>query len=240
MSLLLLRLQKLALCFTSRALLLAFFRYRVLAATEHCFVLKQGFDVLVDVGANVGQFSLAFRHYNPNARIYGFEPLAGPAQIYQRLFLRDPNVTLAQVALGAERGINDIFVSSRSDSSSLRDIGDLQVKYFPGTQLSSKKKIQVEVLDQLGLPLVRTERVLLKIDVQGFETEVLRGAFETLKFVAYIYCECSFVELYKQQSKADSIVALLGMQGFELVGVYNISYSSAGQSLQGDFLFSRK
>src|SRR6186713_954646 len=76
----------------------AFLRGRVAAAIEHGSILKSlNFNTIVDIGANRGQFSLAARHYFPQARIIAFEPLAGPATLFRTVLGNDPRVTLHQV-----------------------------------------------------------------------------------------------------------------------------------------------
>ncbi|HEB94406.1 MAG TPA: FkbM family methyltransferase, partial [Gammaproteobacteria bacterium] len=77
----------------------------------------------------------------------------------------------------------------------------------------------------------------LKIDVQGFEMEVLRGCEELLRRFQYVYVECSFVELYAGQAFADEIIAFLRERNFILDGVYNPCYDKNGRAVQADFFF---
>ena len=74
--------------------------------------------------------------------------------------------------------------------------------------------------------------------MQGFELEALRGCEDLLKRFAYVYAECSFVELYSGQALADGVIAWLRERGFRLIGVYHMSYDRNGHAVQGDFLFS--
>jgi hypothetical protein len=78
---------------------------------------------------------------------------------------------------------------------------------------------------------------MLKIDVQGFELEALQGCEGLLDKFAYIYAECSFLELYTGQALAGDVIAWLHHRGFALSGIYNVSYE-LGRSIQADFLFS--
>jgi hypothetical protein len=70
------RLDKLAQVFRSPRLLSALLFHRVLAGAEHRRILSAGFETVVDIGANRGQFALAARHCAPKARGIGFEPFA--------------------------------------------------------------------------------------------------------------------------------------------------------------------
>src|SRR3712207_6814539 len=95
-------------------------RHGVAAAVEHhALVRKLDIGTLVDVGANVGQFSLVVRREHPEARIIAFEPLPSAAERYRRLFKANCDlVTLHEAALGPSRGSATIHMSRRDDSSS--------------------------------------------------------------------------------------------------------------------------
>jgi FkbM family methyltransferase len=91
-------------------------------------------ETIVDVGGNVGQFSLLSRALHPNARIYAFEPLPDAAARYRRVFANDWNVTLFEAAISTEAGTATMHVSASADSSSLLPISARQSELFPGTK----------------------------------------------------------------------------------------------------------
>ncbi len=77
-----------------------FLRTRVAASTEHDRILESlDLDVVVDLGANRGQFALCIRRLFPAARIYSFEPLRRPAETYRATFEGDTNVELFNAAV---------------------------------------------------------------------------------------------------------------------------------------------
>ena len=80
---------------------------------------------------------------------------------------------------------------------------------------------------------------LLKLDVQGYELHALRGCVTLLDAFAWVYCECSFVELYAGQALADEVIAWLRAHGFALIGAYNMAFDHDGRAVQADFLFAR-
>ena len=80
---------------------------------------------------------------------------------------------------------------------------------------------------------------LLKIDVQGYEMDVLQGCEGILEKFRYLYVECSFIELYEGQALAGQIIAWLEERNFILSSVHNLYYDKSGMALQGDFLFSK-
>lgn len=97
--------------------------------------------------------------------------------------------------------------------------------------------IQVSLLSQFLAPQDIESPALLKLDVQGYELEALKGCEDLLNRFTYVYVECSFVELYKGQALADEVIAWLRDRGFPLRGCYNMAYDWRGQAVQADFLF---
>lgn len=84
-----------------------------------------------------------------------------------------------------------------------------------------------------------TRPTLLKIDVQGFELEVLKGAVEILPAIDAVYVEVSYIPLYQGQPLRDDIEHFLCSVGFECVGAFN-DYSHKGERIQSDLLFRRR
>ena len=217
---------------------------RVAADVEHSSILEElnslGIRTIFDIGANRGQFTLVARRHFPNARIYSFEPLQEPAAIYGQVFASDPNVSLHEFAIGPEDDSSVIHVSNADDSSSLLPIASLQSSLFPGTEEKEERKITVRRLDSILEPEDIESPALLKIDVQGFEKEVLQGCQSLLERFSCVYVECSFVELYAGQALAYEVISLLERHEFVLSGIYNLCYDKKGIAIQGDFLFERK
>jgi FkbM family methyltransferase len=218
--------------------LLSALRWNVAACIEHYSILSH-LDCrhVVDIGANCGQFALISRKCFPDARIDSFEPLTEPADRFEKVFSGDANTHLHRCAIGAEKATMTIHVSERDDSSSLLPIGRTQSELFPHTGEREVRETPVLPLheaidaDDLSSP------ALLKIDVQGFELEVLKGCRPMLDRFSCIYVECSFIELYEGQALAHEVIDYLSQHGFRLSGVYNMTYDKKGIAIQADFLF---
>lgn len=212
----------------------------VVAAIEHIHVLKSiKFNSLIDIGANKGQFTLLASNINPTARIFAFEPLFTPASKFKNLFHNSPNIILHQLAISDIEGESLIHVSKREDSSSLLPIGKLQNQIFPGTKESHTETITTKRLDSILSKDQIKAPALLKLDVQGFELQALRGCETLLDCFEHIYVECSFVELYEGQSLANEVISHLQHKGFKLKGIYNTYYDKSGIAIQADFLFQK-
>jgi FkbM family methyltransferase len=215
-------------------------RHRIAAGVEHARVLS-GLDcrTVVDVGANRGQFALVARQCLPQARLISFEPLPAAAAKFRAVFAGDDRVTLHEVAIGPVLGNATIHVSRLDDSSSLFPITATQVDLFPGTAEVATATIRLAPLREFISVADIQSPALLKLDVQGFELEALRGCEDMLGYFAYVYVECSFVELYAGQALADEVIAWLRERGFKFCGMHNMDYDRYGRSIQGDFLFTR-
>jgi FkbM family methyltransferase len=242
LDLLLIRVRKLVAIFTHSFFLRAFLRTGVAPAIEHRAVLRRlPFDFVADVGANRGQFSLMCRQLRSAARIVAFEPLAGPAKVYPVVFAGDANARLHNCALGPQRGEVQMHVSASDDASSLLPISKAQSDNFPGTQAVAMQIVAVGPMSDFIQASDMGLHNLLKIDVQGFELEVLKSADTLLSSFEWIYAECSYVALYEGQALAQEIIAFLAERGFALTGQFNPCHArSGGQLLQADLLFERR
>ncbi|MDD4352178.1 MAG: FkbM family methyltransferase [Candidatus Gracilibacteria bacterium] len=203
-------------------------------------LLQLGCQTVVDVGANQGQFALAVRHCFPAARIISFEPLPGPAAVFRRVFSGDANTSFQQAAIGPRREITTMHVSQANDSSSLLPISPVQTTIFPGTQEVDTVEVRVAPLDEFVSANELTSPAMLKLDVQGFEYEALVGCESLLQHFEFVYCECSFLELYSGQKLAPEIIDWLSARGFGLAGVYSPYYDRLGRAVQADLLFSHQ
>ena len=161
---------------------------------EHRTIIRyKSWSTLIDVGANKGQFTLLALNRNPSIRVFAFEPLRQAAGTYARLFSRSRNVKLYQCALGSSEASGTLHISRKDDSSSILPISDRQVRIFPGTESIGSQQVEVKRLDSILSQGDVKPPSLLKIDVQGFELEVLKGAEMLLGVSDDIYVEVSFV-----------------------------------------------
>lgn len=210
------------------------------AAVEHRDVpFGQGLRTVIDVGAHHGQFALLIRERYPEAEILCVEPLPDAVNQIRLVFRGDSRVAVAPVAVAAEAGMQEMHVSRRTDSSSLRPILQPYLDAFPGTEQATTRQVTVTTLDEV-VPNSIDRPCLLKIDAQGGEMDVLTGATGTLQLVDVAFVECSFVEFYRGQALADEIIAALLLQGLRLDGVYSVVRDANKRCLQADLLFRRR
>lgn len=210
------------------------------ASIEHKTVLRNlECRSVIDIGANRGQFALVARHNFTSAKIISFEPLPKPAALFRRVFATDDATVLHVAAIGPKSEQCAMHVSGRDDSSSLLPISSLQEDIFPGTSEVETIDVRVAPLDAFVDESDIVAPAMLKLDVQGFELDALRGCESLLSRFEWVYCECSFVELYSGQKLAADVIDWLSSKGFRIKGMYNPAYDHEGQAVQADFLFQR-
>lgn len=199
-------------------------------------------DTVLDVGANSGQFGRQLRRdLGYRGRIVSFEPLSMAFAGLQRTAAADPQWQVLNCALGEAPATRTIHVAGNSESSSLLDMLPRHVQAAPQTAYVGEERIRVETLDDL-FERVRgnASNIYLKIDTQGYEQQVLRGADRSLERIDTIQLELSLVPLYRGQALFPDLYAALAARGYTMVGVENaFGDGDTGQLLQVDAIFHR-
>ena len=194
--------------------------------------------MVIDVGANRGQFALDVLTTCPRASLVSFEPLRKEADVYETILGSVPRVHLVRSAVGDVSGRATMHVSASADSSSLHEPTELQSSTFPGTEKIGSEDVQIVRLDDVHWPIDVPISTLLKIDVQGHELGVLSGASTLLKRIRWVYVEVSLAELYKGQALASEVFDALSASGYALSDLSS-PVRRDGRTVQVDALFER-
>ena len=192
---------------------------------------------VVDVGANKGQFSLFALEIFPKARVWAFEPLAEPRRKYLSVLENEPRAHIFSTGIGPKSEEAVMHVSNRDDSSSLLPITATQTALFPSTYAVGEECVSIAPLSNFLSESEISGPALLKIDVQGYEKEVLKGCSDLLRKFDFVYVECSFIELYQGQALACDVIDILHKNKYKLMGIYNTHFRRNGRAIQADFLF---
>jgi FkbM family methyltransferase len=202
----------------------------------------QRIDVVVDVGANIGQYARKLRRTGYEGRMVSFEPLADAYRMLERKVAKDENWTCRRLAIGDEEGTITINVSENSYSSSVLAIEDRHVEAEPESRYVSTEEVPITTLDSIWGDLVADgDRVYLKLDVQGFEMAVLRGAERALGQTQVVQAELSLVPLYEGAPLYREVVDHLEARGFALAGLEpGHEEPGSGQMIQADGVFVRQ
>lgn len=165
-----------------------------------------------DLGANIGTWSLLCKTLIPSVVIHAFEP----TPVYQEGFSRSTsglqNIVLHKVGAGAESRKATFNLSGHS--SSFLSVSENLLRMYPGEKKTGEITVDMVRLDDYvqsqGLPLPD----LMKLDVEGYELEVLKGAINCMKHCRYIILEVSFLERHIAQPLFHDVAYFMAQNGF--------------------------
>ena len=199
-------------------------------------------DLVIDVGANLGQFAQELRQHRYAGRIMSFEPLAKPFAALSEAASRDHLWDAVQFGIGDTDGPAQMNVAANSGaSSSLLRSTSIHDKAAPGARFVGVEDVAIRRLDELVLAdVARAKATYLKVDVQGGEQMVLDGATEVLPLVRIVQLELSLVPLFVGGPLFDDLIHVMDQRGFQLAGLEpGFTDPADGHLLQVDGLFLR-
>jgi FkbM family methyltransferase len=215
----------------------------VIALRQKCRMASGPPNTILDVGAHRGEFLRLAAAAFPDARIHCFEPVAASfAELTTTAAEIGPHVQCHQIALGTQAGEVEINVNSFTAASSIFQIGAIQTGAFPKTRnVSGVERVRSESLDSWAANRSLDEPILLKLDVQGAELEVLRGATRLLRADVHVLAEISFDDLYVGAPLGSVVMSFLEEHGFRLANFLDeIRDPADGRLLQADAFFMRR
>jgi FkbM family methyltransferase len=171
-----------------------------------------------------------------------FEPLASARVELERRAAIDESWSVLPLALGDTNGTTVLHIAGNSGSSSVLEMLDRHQRAAPISAYVGEENVEMRRLDSLLDELMGSaKRPFLKLDVQGYELAVLRGAGDRLKTFCAIQLELSTVPLYADAPLREEVERFLVDAGFVLAGVIQgFSDPISGQMLQLDGLFVRR
>jgi FkbM family methyltransferase len=197
-------------------------------------------NLVIDVGANTGQYASALRHDGYRGQIVSFEPQPSAAAELRAAAAGDQDWKIFECALGPAPGKSNLFVTDDSQSSSLLapSADPARFRFLVG---SSQTPVEIATLDDFRFGHRGHNRLYLKLDVQGYELGVLRGAPKTLRRAAAVECELSLTSLYTGQAMSEDVISHLRTAGLVPVCISR-AYTEPGPSrrvIQMDGIFRR-
>lgn len=203
-------------------------------------------DVVLDVGANDGGYGSGLRRHGYDGRLISFEPLSKPFTKLASVTAQDRDWDVVHCAVGQDKGEVTINIAGNSGaSSSVLPMLDRHVAAAPASAYVGTETVPQTSIDHWisAHDLDTTDLLYLKIDVQGYEQEVLRGAANLLDSDSLrgLQLELSFVPLYQGAmtwKEGIQTAEDLGMQLMAMEPVLRDGVS--GQLLQADAVFFRE
>jgi FkbM family methyltransferase len=183
-------------------------------------------DLILDVGANVGQFALGVRRFYKGP-IISFEPVARTFTILRNTAPQDTNWFKFNYALGNKSGEQYMNVSEMDQLSSLLEANEDSIKRFGDSAArSTKELVQIRRFDDIvnEMPFaVHSRKILLKTDTQGYDLEVFRGARSIRESIVAIQAEVYHESVYHGTPYWTESINEYAAAGFRLAGLYPVT-----------------
>ncbi len=209
----------------------------------HLFGLRQmNIQTILDIGANTGQFVEWIRPIFPKAKIISFEPQPDVFKHLQNLAQQAENWIAVNIALGDIEGSVQMNKHTEySPSSSILASTKLNAQLYPSSAVQEKIDVTVATLDnwsrEYSTPFEKS--LLIKMDVQGFESSVIRGAREVIFGADAVITEVNVKKLYENQTTFLEIVSMLSDLGFVYQSNIDCGLDSASRVISFDALFMK-
>jgi FkbM family methyltransferase len=188
------------------------------------FVTNRGVNIVLDVGANVGQFGDLLRRKGYKGKIVSFEPIRAVYQTLTAKVAADGNWETRNFALGAKTEHTIINVAASSVFSSILPSTSASVRFDNKAIVSHIEEIEVKKLDDINRDT--SGNILLKIDTQGFEKQVLEGGQHMLQRVKGVLLELPIVHLYEGNWQFHEAVEYMSQAGFVPAQIHPVNYHS--------------
>ena len=197
--------------------------------------------VIFDVGAHVGDTIEQFRSSFPESYIHAFEPLNESFSILKNRFRKTEKLFLNEVAIGNSLLSNsNMYVTQNKGSSSLlKPIEDANQFWEENPLLTLKEvKVNTSTIDSYCQKQNIKSIDILKIDVQGNEINVLKGAKQMLKEkrIKLIFTEISIAHNYEEQSEIEEVIKLLRVNKYKIFNFFKMKHNK-GKLIECDVLF---
>ena len=210
------------------------------STTLRRFLSTHPIDLVVDAGANLGQFAGLVRSKGYKGRIWSFEPVGHVFDAVAARAKSDPSWQVSKLALGDKPGEAEINVSNNHTLSSFLPASSMLASY-DAADGTVRETVRVETLDRV-LKDDPARSIFLKLDVQGFEKPVLEGAKGTLERVHALYVELPVEHLYEGEWTFAEAIAYLDALGFTPAQFRTVNSlpNDRASAVEFDCLFRRK
>lgn len=186
---------------------------------------RHGVETVVDVGANHGQFGALLRELGFRGAIHSFEPVSKTFALLRQRADADPLWAVHQLALGAASGEGVVNVAASSDLSSMLTANDFGRTRFEQIAPTGTEIVRIETLDGFVATHreLQSQRLLIKMDTQGFDLQVFEGGPETFARAQCLMSELSLIPIYDGAPHWLDVLARYEARGFRVSGLYPVS-----------------
>ncbi|MGP8252849.1 MAG: FkbM family methyltransferase [Terracidiphilus sp.] len=201
------------------------------------FIEDREIDVVIDVGANVGQFGRSLRESGYRGRIISFEPIGSAFQVLAKEAQKDGNWDANQCGLGAAMGTARLNVSELSVFSSILDSTSVASLHDKRMAVDRIEEVSIRTLDEIAAGI--QGKILLKVDTQGYERQVIEGGRQTLPRLAGILLELPVIHTYEGVWQFHEAVKFMDDAGFVPAQITPVGYHTVDKvsAVEFDCLF---
>lgn len=195
-------------------------------------------NTLIDIGSNKGQFILLCHKFFPNLIVYSFEPIKEILEGQKKFFSFKKKIFFFNFGIGNINKTSKFSITQRKDSSSFLTINKSQ-NYNKNYSIYERRNVKIKKLDGILKNKNLVNPILIKIDVQGYELEVLKGSKKILPRIDYLLLEVSKSRMYNYQPVEKEIINFLAKKNFKILkkGPWLKIYKT--NFYQRDILFKR-
>lgn len=203
-------------------------------------IFKKDEILIFDVGAYDGRSAIEYLKEFPKSKIYSFEPTKTSFEKLKKNFGVHSSITIFNTAFSDFKGEASFHVNSSGLTNSLLKLSNTKINNeIYNLKEETTEKVAVTTLDIFTAEMNIDNINILKIDVQGAELSVLKGAENLLmnKKIDALFVEVEFLKIYADQPLFHDISSFLYQYDYHLYSLYNLTSSKDGQMVFGDALF---
>lgn len=186
-------------------------------------------DCVLDVGAHVGEFASALRHAGYSGPIISFEPVNDYFKRLEAVAAPDPKWWVYRAALGLDTGDRPMNIMDGTGSSFLSP-NQYAMRCWPEWHSAYIEKVPMRRLSEMMemfFPSIGVSRPFLKLDTQGYDIEVFRGAGDRIHEIVGIQCELSLIPLYEGMPAIEDALGVFRGAGFDVTGFFPVAVENA-------------
>jgi FkbM family methyltransferase len=203
---------------------------------------KLEIDCVIDAGAHWGGFGTLLRDGGYAGQIVSFEPVTATFERLRERAAEDDSWAVHRLALGATSGTVTINVTGSTDFSSILEAGDLGARLWPErTVVADEEEVEVRRLDDVLGEVVpgNPTRLFLKMDTQGYDLEVFRGAAGCIESIRGLMSELSLQPIYRGMPHYLEALENYEQAGFAVTGMYPVSRDDDWRVIEYDCVMTR-
>jgi FkbM family methyltransferase len=203
------------------------------------FIRARAIDLVVDIGANSGQYATFLRNDGYQGWIVSAEPIRDVYEVLAARAGKDKRWKALNVAVGDKEGTVEINVSEASQFSSIHSQLPAATAFALEAGVIRRETVRVARLDYLFEEMPPRKGAFLKIDTQGYEQQVLSGASKCLSDFLGVQMELPIIHLYEGTWRFHEAVAYMSERGFEISNLLPVNYDRTDQTslLEIDCIF---